>query len=135
MVMEDKNKFHLFEAGATYRIKGTKQYLTIIEALGPQGTRYYRGFTADRLDGTWSALADTWERPFAGINNVTFAAGVEPWTQDISHGELIRDGCDQTLTIDPDNLRFLYQGRRPADGPVRYDQLPYRLGMLTLRNK
>jgi len=133
VVMQDPDKFHLFEAGATYRIKGRNLFLTIIEALGPNGVRYYRGFTADRLDGAWTPLADTWEHPFAGINNVTFGAGVEPWTKDISHGELIRDGYDQTMTLDPDHLQLLYQGRRPQEGNVSYDQLPYRLGLLTLQ--
>ena len=73
--------------------------------------------------------ADTYEKPFAGINNVTFEEGVEPWTRDISHGELIRDGYDETLTIDPKNLQMLYQGRDPTSvGP--YHSLPYQLGLL-----
>ena len=75
--------------------------------------------------------ADSWETPFAGINNVTFADGVEPWTRDISHGELLRDGYNETPTIDLNNLRFLYQGRDPAVN-TRYHLLPYRLGLLTV---
>jgi hypothetical protein len=68
--------------------------------------------------------------PFAGINNVTFEEGVEPWTRDISHGEMLRDNYDETPTIDPANLRFLFQGRDPASGGD-YSRLPYRLGLLT----
>jgi hypothetical protein len=60
-----------------------------------------------------------------------FEDGVTSWTRDTSHGELIRDGYDETLTIDPDDLQLLYQGRDPAINR-RYDQLPYRLGLLTL---
>ena len=121
----------LFEASMTYRIKGTGTYLTLIEAMSPD--RYYRAFISDRLDGQWTPVpeADTYRKPFAGINNVTFEAGVAPWTKDISHGELIRDGYDQTMTIDPKNLELLYQGRDPA---IRtdYGLLPYRLGLLKL---
>ena len=122
----------VFEGGMTYRIKGTDSYLTLIEAIGP-GPRYYRAWTSNRLDGEWTPMpnADTWQSPFAGINNVTFADGVAPWTKDISHGELIRDGYDETLTIDPNNLQLLFQGRDPATNP-RYEQLPYRLGLLKL---
>ncbi len=122
---------NLFEGSMTYKIKGTDTYLTMIEALSP--ARYYRAWISDDLNGQWKELegANSWERPFAGINNVTFADGVEPWTRDISHGELLRENFDQTPTIDPENLRFLFQGRDPQSGGD-YGLLPYRLGLLTL---
>jgi len=121
----------VFEGSMTYKIKGADTYLTLVEAIGP--ARYYRAWISDRLDGGWTPVqdADTWQKPFAGINNVTFEDGVTPWTRDISHGELIRDGYDETLTIDPNNLQLLYQGRDPAING-RYDQLPYRLALLKL---
>jgi len=122
---------NLFEGSMTYKIKGTDTYLTIIEALSP--ARYYRAWISDDLNGQWTPIpgADSWETPFAGINNVTFADGVEPWTRDISHGELLRDNYDQTPTIDPEHLRFLFQGRGPDSGGP-YHLLPYRLGLLRL---
>ncbi|UCG49892.1 MAG: hypothetical protein JSU94_08925 [Phycisphaerales bacterium] len=128
-IQEDRN--NLFEGSMTYRIKGTDTYLTIIEALSP--ARYYRAWISNDLDGEWTPVpgADSWETPFAGINNVTFEDGVTPWTRDISHGELLRDGYDETPTIDPNNLQLLYQGRDPAIRR-RYDQLPYRLALLKL---
>lgn len=122
---------NLFEASVTYKIKGTKTYLTVIEALSP--ARYYRAWIADRLDGQWMPVpeADTWAKPFAGINNVSFEDGVAPWTKDVSHGELIRDGYDETMTLDPENLQMLFQGRDPAIN-ARYELLPYQLGLLKL---
>jgi hypothetical protein len=121
----------LFEASMTYRIQGTSKYLTLIEALHPD--RYYRAFVADRLDGAWTPVPDahTYEKPFAGIHNVTFEAGGAPWTKDISHGELIRNGYDETMTIDLKNLQLLYQGRDPSI-EAEYSQLPYQLGLLKL---
>jgi hypothetical protein len=118
----------LFEGSATYRVEETNNYLTLIEAFGPAGQRYYRSFVAETLDGEWSPLADSWENPFAGTNNVTFASGTS-WTRDISHGELIRSGYDQNLSISLDNLQFLCQGASRA--AAEYFQLPYRLGLLT----
>ena len=121
----------LFEGSMTYKIKGTEKYLTLVEGLGP--SRYYRAYLADRLDGQWTPVADadTYEKPFAGINNVTFEEGIQPWTSDISHGELIRDGYDETMTVDPNNMQLLYQGRAPDSGGP-YHSLPYRLGLLKL---
>jgi hypothetical protein len=122
---------NLFEASITYKIKGTKTYLTLIEALSP--ARYYRAWISDSLDGEWTPVTDaaTWEKPFAGINNVTFEDSVTPWTRDISHGELLRDGYDEKMIIDLSNLQLLYQGRDQASGGS-YNLLPYRLGLLTL---
>ncbi|UCF16555.1 MAG: hypothetical protein JSW59_03665, partial [Phycisphaerales bacterium] len=57
---------------------------------------------------------------------------VEPWTDNVSHGELIRDGFDQTLTVDPGNLRFIFQGMWDKDKANRgYGQFQWRIGMLT----
>ncbi len=57
-----------------------------------------------------------------------------PWAHNISHGELIRAGYDETLTVDMANLQFLFQGvtdERKA-GKI-YGQIPWQLGLLTLR--
>ena len=118
-----------FEASHTYRLKGSDKYLTIIEE---NGRRYYKAYLADSLDGEWRPLADTAETPFAGWKNIRPAPGVEPWTDNVSHGELIRDGYDQTLTVDPDNLRFVFQGMWDKDkAGRRYGQFTWRIGMLT----
>jgi hypothetical protein len=131
-IVLDETRDKVFEGSMTYKIKGTEKYLTLVEALGP--SRFYRAYLADRLDGPWTPLAgaDTFDQPFAGVRNVTFADGVAPWTHDISHGELLRDGYDETLTIDPRGLRMLFQGRDPQSGGP-YHGLPYRLGLLTLQ--
>ncbi len=132
-VMADENRFNLFEGSAHYKIKGTDQYLTIIEAIGPGGKRWYRAWTSDRLDGEWKPLADTWENPFASTENMVYAPGVKPWTMDISHGELLREGVDQRMILDPANIRFLFQGRAETTERIDYLLLPYRLGMLTMK--
>ena len=123
------NRNNLFEASITYKIKGTDTYLTLIEAMSP--ARYYRAWISKDLNGEWTQLqgANSWQTPFAGINNVTFEDGVEPWTRDISHGEMLRDGYDENMILDPNNLRLLFQGRSPSSGG-RYELLPYQLGLL-----
>jgi hypothetical protein len=120
----------VFEASYTYKIKGTDKYLTCVEALG--AGRYYRAYVADKLDGEWYPVEgfDTVDRPFAGKANMTFEEGVEPWSGQVSHGELIREGNDERMILDPDNLLFFYQGISDAENRGDYGRLPYKLGLL-----
>ena len=55
----------IFEASHTYRLKGRNEFLTVIEAMGSGGRRYYKAYLADKLDGDWKPLAATAEQPFA----------------------------------------------------------------------
>ncbi len=133
VIMREKNRFDLFEASCVYRLESTNQYLCFIECLGEGGRRYFRAFTADRLDGEWSAVAEanSWKTPFAGPTNVKAADGGKLWTADISHGELLRDGNDETMTVDPSHLRFLYQGMDRTVVEPTYNLQPYRLALLS----
>ncbi|MEI7731674.1 MAG: non-reducing end alpha-L-arabinofuranosidase family hydrolase [Verrucomicrobiota bacterium] len=117
----------IFEASHTYKLKGLNQYLTVVEAQGGGG-RYYKAYLADRLEGPWKGIADSWAKPFASRNNVTQTT---PWTASISHGELIRTGVDETMEVDPANLRFVFQGVSDEGYKGKgYGGIPWRLGIL-----
>ncbi|RMF41913.1 MAG: glycoside hydrolase family 62 [Planctomycetota bacterium] len=118
-----------FEASHTYKLDGMDLYLTIVEE---NGQRYYKAYVAERLDGPWRPLADSADRPFAGWKNIRPAAGVTPWTDNVSHGELVRNGYDETMRVDPHRLRFVFQGvlERQKKG-LPYGRIPWRIGILT----
>lgn len=119
----------VFEASHTYRIKDSNQFVTLIEQ---KGQRYFKAYLADRLDGTWTPLADSAARPFAGWNNIQPANGVSEWTDNVSHGELIRATNDETLTVDADQLEFVFQGMMETDkANTRYGTFHWRIGKLT----
>ncbi len=138
IVMEDHrgngNSF-LFEAANVYKVDGTDQYLLLVEAYnsvdGAYGPRYFRSWTATDLDGPWTPLADSEENPFAGNANVTWSEG--KWADGISHGEMIRSGYDEYLTIDPCNLKFVFQGDSGPSLNGDYGGEPYKLGVLTMK--
>ena len=119
----------IFEASHTYKLKGMNKFLTIVEQ---NGRRFYKAYLADKLDGPWRPIADSVDHPFAGWKNIRPADGVEPWTDNVSHGELVRDGFDQTLTVDPRHLQFVFQGmwNRAKQGRS-YGRYSWRIGILT----
>ena len=104
---------------------GGNKYLTIVEAQGDR-RRYYKAYLAEQLEGPWKGLADRREQPFAALSNVNEARSGRPTSATVN----CCVGNDETLEIDPANVRFLFQGA--SDNEYRgkaYGMIPWRLGL------
>jgi hypothetical protein len=122
-------KADIFEASHTYKVKDRESYFTFIEAQAGD-RRYFKAYSAEKLDGEWKPLADTRDAPFAGAANI----GKDPWTDSVSHGELLRTGTDERMEVDPSDVRLVFQGVSDADRKgKKYGDIPWRLGLLQLR--
>jgi len=133
VVMQDVEAGRLFEACNVYKIDGKNKYLALIEAFDASSNyrRYFRSWTSDSLEGPWTPRSESGTSPFAGKQNVTFDDPA--WSDDISHGEMIRAGYDETMTINETKLQYLYQGFAPGTNTADYNAIPWKLGLLTLR--
>ncbi|KAF2741893.1 glycoside hydrolase family 62 protein [Sporormia fimetaria CBS 119925] len=125
IAMEEPRKEDLFEAANVYTI-GEKSYLLLVECIGSVG-RYFRSWTSTDIKGPWKALAATESQPFFGASNTVFNG--TKWTDNLSHGEVVRTDVDQTLKIKPCGMEFLYQGVDPGADWSSYNALPWRLGL------
>ena len=77
----------------------------------------------------WEQLLEAYYGGSHEVHSELRDSGYVPF---LSHGELIRDGYDETLTVDPDNLRFIFQGMWDKDKSGKgYGQFQWRIGMLT----
>ena len=123
---------NFFEADNVYKVAGQNEYLLIVEAINSAGHRYFTSYTSNAINGSWTPLANTQGNPFIAASNVTFGSGAA-WTQDFSSGEMIRSGYDQTLTISPCNIQYLFQGDAPGSYP-NYNAIPWRIGLVTQAN-
>jgi endo-1,4-beta-xylanase len=130
VVMKSSSGSDLYGGVSVYKVKGSTKYLLLVEAVG--SWHYIRSWTADALDGSWTALADSESSPFAGLANLSFSTA-SPWTKDVAEGELVRDGYDETMSINPCSLQYLYQGRNAytSDPPAKY---PWKLALATRTN-
>jgi endo-1,4-beta-xylanase len=114
----------LIEAAHIYRMKGIEKYMMLVETSPDRKLRRYGLATAGSLRGPWSLATSD----FASGPQLRYAPGEEVWTNEVSHGELIRTGYDERLEVDPAKLEFFIQGMPLARHQGDYPSLPWRLG-------
>ena len=54
------------------------------------------------------------------------------WTEMVSHGELLRAGCNEQMEYDPKNCTWLIQGILTKDSKLPYESQPWKLGLMSI---
>jgi hypothetical protein len=114
------------EAVHVYKVKGRDAWHMVYEMRDSRDIRHFGLAAAPHPGGPWETADARW----AEGAQLRFPDGVTPWTQEVSHGELIRAGYDERLEYDPAETRMLIQGmtREAHTGP--YHKLVWRLGLI-----
>jgi len=116
------------EAVHVYKAVGLDEYHMLYEMRDGDGTRRFGLAKAQEPLGPWRTVDDA----FATGNRLAYPPSVERWTEEVSHGELLRIGCDQRLEYNPAERRFLIQGLALGEHAGDYVKLPWKLGIVTL---
>ena len=114
----------VFEAVQVYKSIADGKFYMMVEDLGQGMGRYFELWTADSLGGTWTKVEEQW------AHKSKFVYFADHWTDQASHGELLRAGKDEKMEIsDINRCQFLIQG--VVDGDYgQYSATPYELGII-----
>jgi endo-1,4-beta-xylanase len=89
--------------------------------------RKFSRATAASLSGPWRI--ETVD--YAAGSQLRYSPGAERWTDEVSHGELLRTGNDERLEVPARPVQFLIQGMPAGLHQGDYPTLPWRLGLIT----
>jgi hypothetical protein len=119
------------EAVHIYRAQGLDQYHMFYETRvpGAEDQRRWGLAVAENLAGPWRKVTDE----FATGERLAYppqTPETQKWTDEVSHGELIRSGHDERLEYDPAAPTLLIQGLPKGKHEGPYPDLPWRLGII-----
>ncbi len=109
-----------------YRANGSPANYKMLFESSQNGLRHYGLAEAAALGGPWKVVTPD----FADGAQLLYSPGAEVWTNEVSHGELIRSGYDETLEVNWRKIEFLIQGMPAALHKGEYTALPWSLGVI-----
>lgn len=115
------------EAVHIYKAKGLDEFHMVYEQANEHDIRSFGLAVASHLGGPWERVTDD----YATGSRLICEAG-QKWTEEVSHGEIIRTGYDQRLEYEPANTRILIQGLLLSEHHGSYRKLPWKLGLLEM---
>jgi Glycosyl hydrolase family 62 len=109
-----------FEAPHVYKNKADGLYYMMVEDLA----RHFELWVASSLNGKWTKVSEKWSA------KSTLTERNEHWTDQVSHGEILRDGNDQLMEItNIDRCEVLMQGVINGNWGS-YIKIPYAIGLM-----
>jgi hypothetical protein len=111
-----------FEGVCVYKCLSDNKYYLLVEDL--KDNRYYELHMAVNPAGPWEKVAEKW----ISRHNLSFNS--DKWTDNVSHGEIIRTGVNQKMEIsDINRVDFLFQGVLGLNHG-QYWQIPWDIGVM-----
>ena len=114
------------EAAHVYKVKGVPEYNMIYE-VNTNGIRSFGLAVSGNLRGEWLKVNDS----YASGDSLRYIGKRKPWTEMVSHGEVIRSGYDQLMEYEPSQSWWLVQGILKSEMNVPYESLPWKLGFIS----
>jgi hypothetical protein len=115
------------ESVHVYRVQSAEpEYLMLFETVQPDELRRFGLARAESLGGPWTLVTDA----YATGRQLRWPPNSPGWTDEVSHGELIRAGFDDRMEIAPGPVRFLIQGMPAGNHKGDYASLPWWLGLI-----
>ena len=117
------------EAVHVYSLKGSRPGYVMLSEHQDGQLRRFGLARATSLGGPWTLASER----FAAGQQLKCPPGQARWTDEVSHGELLRSGWDERLQVPFGQWQFLVQGMLREQHQGEYSLLPWRLGLITAR--
>ncbi len=115
------------ESAHIYKVKDKHEYHMIYE-LRINNVRSYGMASSESLLGPWNKVTDE----YATGAQLQYPDGAVKWTDNVSHGEIIRTGYDQHLEYDPADTKLIIEGMLTSEqGNLPYYLYPWNIGIIT----
>ena len=116
----------IHEAVHVYSIRGSRPSYAMIYEQRDGERRRFGLARAGSLSGPWAVDNEN----FATGEGLRYTPKKPRWTDEVSHGEMLRTGWDERLQIASDRWQFLIQGMPREEHRGEYVLLPWRLGLI-----
>lgn len=117
------------EAVHVYAVRGASARYVMIYEQQDGDLRRFGLARAGSLSGPWTEV----DGQFVTGGQLAYPPRQQRWTDEISHGELLRASSGERIEIPSDQWRLLVQGMPRESHKGGYVDLPWRLGLITAR--